>query len=85
MLILVDKLKWIKSQFSQLKTGDKKTLIHKILTNFNCRFLLIDVDARLCSVKDLRWHFNRPTSHGTHANDWCYWTLWQRGALGPSA
>ena len=57
MLILVDKLKWIKSQFSQLKTGDKKTLIHKIKKIFylSITFILIFIYLpiffiiRLCS------------------------------------
>ena len=45
MLLLVNKLNWIKSQFLQLKNGDKKTFIHKIkklfyLTSFFFNYYL---------------------------------------------
>ena len=45
MLLLPNKLKWIKSQFLQLKNGDKKTFVHKIkkLLNTSSFFLLIFV------------------------------------------
>ena len=33
-------LKWIKSQFLQLKTGNKKTQIHKVKKIFNLLIIL---------------------------------------------